>query len=170
MGMFTSIIDPKTEITYQIKCGWDDCETFKVGDRVPSKIYPKYPGEGYLLDDVYDGCSYPGKDAWVVIKDSFIVAIEPRTEDNDYEKQESDYDRLRRKYQIKDYPRNLWNEEGWRLKEEREAKYEKENQEFLASIAHLPPKERFAQIFARPIRQMMSYQGIARQILKVEKI
>lgn len=169
MGMFTSVIDPRTGIEYQIKCGWDKCETFKVGDKVPSKVYPEYPNEGYLLDDVYDGCNYPQKDVWVIIKDSTIVAIEQKSEIFDDE-QESDYDRLRKKYHIQDYPRNLWNGRSWRQKEERDAKFEKEYQEFLASIAHLPEEERLGQILAQPIRRMMNYQSVARKAFKIEKI
>ena len=74
MGMFTSIIHPVDGRELQIKCGHDSCETYHVGDGVGQYVIEGWPGEGYLLDDVYD--SYD--DDWVIIKDGIVVAVEPR--------------------------------------------------------------------------------------------
>lgn len=162
--MFTSIADPTTGIEYQIKCGWDVCDTFKLGDKVPSEICQEYPKQGYLLDDVYDGCAYPNKDVWVIIKDSIVVAIEPMTESGD------DYNLLRKKYQIKNYPNNLWEKNAWERKEKLEEECKKEHEEFMMSISHLSPTEQFVKIMVRHIQRMMNYESVGRKAFKIEDL
>ena len=76
MGMFTTILDENGK-EYQIKCGRDECETYKIGDNVGQYPSEDWAGVGYLLDDVYyanadDQCFH----YYVIIKDGVIKAVE----------------------------------------------------------------------------------------------
>lgn len=72
MGMFTTIIHPDDGRELQIKCGWDQCETYKIGDSVKWHVIESCPGQGYLLDGIYSSYSKNGDDDWVVIKNHII--------------------------------------------------------------------------------------------------
>jgi hypothetical protein len=108
MGMYTSIIHPDDGRELQIKSGWDDCETYHVGDIVEWFVAEDCPREGKMLDDVYDSFSDKGEDDWVVIKDHVVFAVIPRTE-NEY----GDRQILRDRFGIKDLPDSEWTDEAW---------------------------------------------------------
>lgn len=114
MGCYTSVVHPEDGRELQIKCGHDRCMCYKLGDNVGQYVCKDRPKHGYLLDDVYDSYSSRGEDDWVIIKDGVIAAVEPRAfeEDGSFN-WGAQYDALREKYQIKEYPDNLWTEEGW---------------------------------------------------------
>src|SRR5271157_6644683 len=76
MGCFTTIIHPIDGRGLQIKCGYDVCETYHVGDNVSWYVDKYWPKSGYLLDDVYDSFD----DDWVIIKDHIVAAVVPRSE------------------------------------------------------------------------------------------
>jgi len=153
--MFTSIIDPVDGKELQIKCGYDDCETYHVGDYVNWYINKSYPRSGKLLDDVYD--SYEG--SWVVIKDHIVVAVLPESS--------GDYNSIKEKFQVQDLPDSEWPEKSWIKYRELEEKYKKEYDEYLQSISHLSGHEKFAAILAYPLRRELSYESISRRIFSI---
>ena len=79
MGMFTTIVHPEPgNSDLQIKTGDDECETFRVGDRIPWAA--SQWNVNSHIDGIYEGIANPySSDCWVVIKDCTVVAIEPRT-------------------------------------------------------------------------------------------
>lgn len=182
MGLFTSIIHPVDGREIQIKCGWDECETYKVGDNVGQHPFPNHAGEGYLLDDVYHGWG----DAFVVVKDGVIAAVvddEPaktavraaRTQPSDDE--EPDFVGieeccifLRAKWGVQDPPREWWPEQAWAAKSEREERWRKEREEFEQSIAHLDPALRFGATLSRLIGRRRDYASIGRKAFIVEPL
>lgn len=124
MGMFTTMIaEDGTE--WQIKCGHDRCEYYKIGESVGQEIDPDRAGEGYLLDGVYDGCDSVGDPndggfrliyRWIIIKDGIFVCTEPCELGDDgrhiadYEKQAA---KLYVKHEIRFPPISLWSERAW---------------------------------------------------------
>lgn len=73
---FSYVIHPETGESLQFQFGGDDFETFRVGDRVKSKINLSRAGEGDFLDDAYlDDDDWPRW--WCVIAGGRIAAIEP---------------------------------------------------------------------------------------------
>jgi hypothetical protein len=166
MGMFTTIIDPLTNKSYQIKSGNDDCETYKVGDKVKSWINPNWPESGKLFDDVYSGYGENENSAWIIIKDSIVSAIEPWDEERGWD----DYQVLRDKYQIQDLPRETWSEEVWKKHDELKAKFDAEYKEFEKTLEGLSGPERLGAILARSIRRRLNYSSYARNIFIVEPL
>ncbi len=90
MGMFTSVIDAAGR-EYQFKCGWDDCDTYRVGDKVDQKVYPDSLYAGKLLDGAYlaehcrweNGRSVDHDEKWAVIAKGVLVALDPVERDAD---------------------------------------------------------------------------------------
>jgi hypothetical protein len=124
--MFTSVYDADG-VEYQIKTGWDDCDSYRLGDPVKWSIEKDHPGDGTLLDGVHRGCGYPGGDAFVVIKDhriAAIVPVEPIDPDRDYlwSDPRSQYSRLMAEWQPVEYERSWWTEEAWAAKAVADAK------------------------------------------------
>ena len=80
MGMFTSCYD-EFGAEHQIKCGYDECDHLRLGEYVKSHIVGDQFESGYLLDDIYSGCSwkddpYDG-DSVIIIKKCRLHAIVP---------------------------------------------------------------------------------------------
>jgi len=187
MGMFTSIVDQNGK-EYQIKCGYDDCDWYKIGDRVDWKIWPDRPGEGKLLDGIYDG-SGDTDNGWVIIKDHKVFKICSKISVGGIPVSSDD---LGNAYDIVEYDREWWSEKAWLLKDIKDAKSEvkylkwkladnRKTLRFLRSIVRLPAPQikmrrkkfndlRMAKILAEPIIGMMNYDGFARKIFKVKKI
>lgn len=161
MGMFTSIIHPVDGRELQIKCGYDDCETYHVGDTVNWYVNKSWPKSGKLLDDVYDSYSNNGPDCWVVIKDHIVVAVVSS---------DRDYDSIKEEYQVKDLPDSEWPDEAWERQRQLEDSTKEKWAEYEKSISHLSGKERFAAIFAYPLRQNLNYESIARSMFKISPI
>jgi len=91
--MFTTIkcVDGRADAPtgWQIKTGFDSCETYSIGDIIPEKvkhINVNIPGEQHLCDDVYQG--YPEKgdypSVWIVIVGGRILDAFPRDEERTY--------------------------------------------------------------------------------------
>jgi len=187
MGMFTSIID-SNGIEFQIKGGEDDCERYKVGDTVDWKIWPDRPGEGKLLDGVYDGCG-PLEDKWVIIKDHKVFKICSKISVGGIPVSDQ---YLEDTYDIAKYNHEWWAEKAWLLKDIKDTKSEikhlewkladnKKTLKFLRSIVYLSAGQikirrkkfnelRVAKIMAEPIITIMNYQGFARKVFKVKKL
>ena len=108
MGMFTSIMHEGKES--QIKTGYDYCEYYKLGDVIPWTPAPHWPGSG--IDGIHDSWTIKGRGPWVIIQNSTVVAIEPA---------ETLYTDLEAKYSIQLPARDLWTEEQWAAKAQREA-------------------------------------------------
>jgi len=170
MGMFTTILAPDQNLSIQIKCGWDTCDVFSVGQTVPWHIIEECPNQGYLFDDVYLGIGGTPKqdddhswdDYWVVIKNHVVQEV--------FLYQEGDqYPDMRTRFQIQDPPEDLWSEEVWVSYRKECAEREKAFEEFEASIAHLPPVERFARILHRSFGRP-NYRSLAEQIFTVEPL
>ena len=72
MGMFTTIVDPKTGLSVQIKVGGDRCNAYNVGEII-NELNGCYHGVGERQDN-------PGGlgDYWVAVKESRVVAIRPQ--------------------------------------------------------------------------------------------
>lgn len=158
MGMFTSIIHPVDGRELQIKCGYDDCDTYHVGDTVDWYINRSYPRSGKLLDDVYQ--SYD--DTWVVIKDHVVAAV--------LDKDAGDYYSIKEKFQVKDLPDSEWPEESWIKYRKQQEESKKEWDDYLKSIEHLSGKERFAAILAFPLRRMLNFKSVSGEMFLVEKL
>lgn len=73
MGLFTTVQDPETGQSWQIKTGHDSMDTYQVGDCFPhiQKVDGVYRGNGRILG--------PGKleHCWVVIRHGIIERILP---------------------------------------------------------------------------------------------
>jgi hypothetical protein len=165
MGMYTSIIHPDDGRELQIKSGWDDCETYHVGDIVEWFIDKDAPKEGKLLDDVYSSYSDKGDDDWVVIKDHQVLTLIPRTK-NEY----GDHQILRDRFGIKDLPDSEWSDEAWAEKIEQEKQWEKEDEEFQKSIEHFSDNEKFIAQLLKPICRSLNYESISTQLLTIEQL
>lgn len=120
MGMFTSIID-SGNIELHIKCGYDDCDVYHIGDKVDFQIWPNFPGTGKLLDGVYDSDSpIENSGPFVIIKDHIVALIIPRGNGVTATGLEKDYG-------IVPYQHDWWAEEVWLKDDLRRARIELEN-------------------------------------------
>lgn len=133
MGLYTSVQHPETGNEIQFKTGFDACDWVDFGYPVPWAIFPEYPGEGYLLDDVYWGShghvqgvddDWVSDDCWVVIKDHVLVAVHDMF---------APYGAWMLWYGIETPPREWWTEEVWAANAERARVAEEEYQKDLAA-------------------------------------
>jgi len=161
MGMFTSIIHPKDGHELQIKTGWDDCDTYHVGDTVPFKIVTDIFESGGIFDDVYDSYSKSGRDDWVIIKNHKIVAVRSKR---------CKYIDLKKQYKIRKLNKNLWTKKAYEEYKLQQKKFREEEKKFNASLKGKSTKEKLIAIMCRPIKDMPFREGFARKVLKVEPI
>ena len=164
MGTYTTIIHPVDSRNLQITCGQDTCCCYKVGDNVNSYIIEDWAGEGYLLDDVYESYSYK-EDDWVIIKDGKVLCVEPRDIEN-----ENQYEELKAKYEIKEYPKECWTKEAWVQQEKIEKECEEKFKAFQKSISNLPLQQRMGAMFSYPISQIRDDNSLLRKAITVEKL
>lgn len=116
MGMFSTVVHDGKE--FQFKTGYDDCFTYKVGDKIDWRPHPYRPGSH--IDGVHSGCYDIDKpDWWVIVKGCVIVAVEPPVDLDDYK-------RLYEKYGITEPNPKLWTKAQWKAKAKREAAAEAE--------------------------------------------
>lgn len=199
MGMFTTIIDKNKE-SYQIKCGYDDCETYHVGDIVNWYIDKNNPGCGKLFDGVYDGIccikrttyktnhitkSLKAKYGWIVITNHKVVGV--------FNKRHSQ-EKLREQWSVEAWKHEWWSEQAWLEYYIKQAKCELEHAKWLIvrhtnSLNFLKDlrnkqlsaknirneiaqyKQRdLAEIIVAPLINMINYEGFARKIFKVKKL
>jgi len=106
MGVFTTVLHNGQEL--QFKHGWDNCDTYSVGDKIDWTPDPRYPGEH--IDGVYKA----HEDSQVVVKDCVIVAIEPA---------DADLAEIVARYKIKKPSHKLWTKAQWKAKHKREAEH-----------------------------------------------
>lgn len=120
MGTYTTILHEGKDI--QIKCGYDNLDVYKVGDRVDQRPM-RTPGHMKLADDIYDGVVCRSDDVWenrwVVIIGGVVQAVLP------FESADQ-YDDLRKEWNIQEPPRDLWSEEAWQAHEEEERRRQEE--------------------------------------------
>ena len=170
MGMFTRIVHPVDGRELQIKTGDDDLETYSVGDKVAWHFDPRYPGAGTLLDGAYDSCSSKGEDDWVLIRDHHVLCVVPLTKGLTYTGLESEYD-------IEPFRREWWTEAQWIARDLKNA--QSELKRVLEEIAFLGTcvgksdeeikvlkEKHFIEAFTNPIKEILGYEGLARQIFK----
>ena len=156
MGMFTTIIAPDGA-RFQIKTGFDDLEEYRVGEVVDWRIFPDYPGQGHLLDGVYDGCRVgPGEDCWVVIKDHRILEIVSFA---------VAYEDLQAKYDIKPPPRSWWSAKAWERVRKAERRLRLEKRRTARWLHTLPEQDQVPALMACYTRQRLREPGLARRIL-----
>jgi hypothetical protein len=171
MGMFTSITHPQDGRELQIKCGYDNMETYKVGDPVDWEIWPDKPGTGKLLDGAYDSYSN-GPDDWVIIKDHRVFAIVSR--DSDLGK--TGETGLTMFYGLVQFEASWWTPSAWNKHHLREAEAKKkqleEDIEFFKDCLGRTDEEiialrkkRFTQAMGAFVRESLTGQSFARQIL-----
>lgn len=172
MGMFTRIIHPTDGRELQIKAGWDDMEEYKVGDEVNWKIFPEYPGEGKLLDGVYESFSNRG-DCYVVIEDHQVSSIIERNSDS----AQLEYIKNLNEEVLVPFKREWWTESAWVEKEikelKRELKHKKEQLDFLKTLVGKSDEEilkarqeHFASVMAESVSKMVGYSSLVRKIFK----
>ena len=120
--MYTSVDHPDDGRELQIKTGSDLCNRYKLGDKLPWKPDPYWPG--YHIDGAYASYGIKGVDDWVIIKDCTIVAVEARGCG-------LESSQLEHKYGIEPPDPSLWKPEDWHAKADREAKIEAEYAEYV---------------------------------------
>jgi len=110
--MFSTVVYDGKE--FQFKTGYDDCDTFRVGETIAWTPDPFWPGSH--IDGVHSAChDIRQPDWWVIVKDCVIVAVEPPVDLDDYK-------RLYEKYGITKPDPRLWTKEQWKAKRKREKK------------------------------------------------
>lgn len=167
MGMYSTVIHPEDGRELQFKTGWDDLEVFKVGDKVEQYPLKYSPGHLKYQDGIYDSYSDKGDDDWVVISQG-IIYLEPRVEDDSDDALQYPF---ASKYVFVEPARDLWPEWKWKEKEDREAKWKKENDEYMAQFSNLSPIEKLSKQLIRPLLNRFFYkEGLAEKIFKIEQI
>jgi hypothetical protein len=159
MGMFTTIVAPNGKLC-QIKTGWDNCDTYKVGDKISWEPDPRYPGEH--IDGIHLGFGKSDNDTCAVIKDCVVTAVLPRRWDRPTDIQIA---MLKKRYGIKPPDRALWPEEAWTEKEARDKEAKERQEEWDRKHAHLSSSERMSAAMAEMILQKMNEPSLARKIL-----
>ena len=157
--MFTTIIAPFGK-PCQIKTGWDNCDTYKIGDKIPWTPDPLYPGEH--IDGIYLGFEKTDNDTVVVIKDCTVTAIFPRRWDRPTDIQIA---MLKKEYGITPPDRSLWSEEAWAKKEAHDKEIKERREEWDRKYAHYTPREKMAAAMGEYVKQKMSEPSMARRIL-----
>ncbi len=170
MGMFTTIIT-RDGRHLQMKCGYDECSTYWAGQLVDSYICPDRPGEGYMLDGVYEGFGEHEYTDYIVIKGGQVLVESLKLAQEAAENAGVDvYGFLKQKYDVQDPDPSLWTEAAWEAKRAREAGYEAEKLAFQESIAHLSPGEQRLQWFMRPLMRQRDWASIGRKVFVVEPL
>lgn len=160
MGMFTSVLHPKDGRELQIKSGFDDCDTYKLGDTVDWFV-SSYPFSGKLFDGVYSSYSDLGPDDWVIIKNHVVVAVEDK---------ELDYDKLYEKYGIQEPPRDLWSAEALETYDKHQAELEARRVDFKKRCEGKSSREIMVMALVEGLRgfRRLDYTSVARKIFVVE--
>lgn len=171
MGVFTTVIHPVTGVELQFKCGYDNCDTYKVGDTVDWRIVPDRPMCGRLLDDVYLAGGY-GKTpyCWVIIRNHIVRGvINTEMEDDgsirDYACQ---YALMRKLYKVERSPESWWTDQVWA---ETAKKAERDKERMSDAVLYGMTTEQKATISMRELhRAMMRQDGYIRQLYPPEPI
>ena len=161
MGMFTSCYDESGQ-EHQMKCGHDECDSFRIGEYVNSCVMERYYGEGYLFDGVYQGYSshFEGEyeNSAVIIKKCRLHAIiQPNkvTGDEFIE------------YGIRSVSKYHWSSEVLEQYQKKQEEYKLEFEEDNRKNAHLSPQQRLAHAMIKPLMRMRDYSSIARAFMPV---
>jgi hypothetical protein len=178
MGMFTTIIHPEDSRELQIKCGFDDCEIYSLGEEVWWEIWPDKPGRGKLLDGVYTSHSDRGDDDFVLIKNHRVVGIMPKVESP-----KGVYNRactLATLFGITPYERNWWTESAWAKEELRQVALEIESLQEKAKLLEACigksdedivklREEHRAELLIKPILTVIGYESLTRQMFPIKE-
>jgi hypothetical protein len=161
MGMFTSCYD-EFGVEHQIKCGYDQCEFLRLGQYVKSHIVGNYHRAGYLLDDIYSGCSYKNDpydgDSIVIIKKCRLHAIIPHDKitGNEY-----------KEFGIRRASKCHWSEEVFNKYRQERAKAKLEQEEYEKQMKPgLTFSQRMAVALIGPLRNQMNYSSIAKELFR----
>lgn len=161
MGLFTTIEHPIDGRDVQIHIGQDELDRYKIGDKI--KWQPTKWNVGFHPDGIYDGCSYPDKDAWVVIRELTVVHVEDIEESEVWEDVDlrlKQWHKLNEQFPAIDPPRSLWKEEWWEEKQKQKAKKELE--------AHIKTQNWDALV--APLQNALNTNESVKRILEIKEI
>jgi len=178
MSLFTAIVHPETGEEIQFNTGYDRLDNYrhKVGDDVPWHIDEKSPGDGHLLDGVYQAYGSLGPNCyWVIIKDHKVHSVIDDPEHQFYE------DYLIRKHGICPYERSWWTEAQWVEKDIEEAEFEieilQERLEFNRSLRGKSDdeiktikEEYLAKSFSKALWNTLQSESLTRQIFTIKEV
>jgi hypothetical protein len=175
MGMFTSVIHPDTGKEIQFKCGWDDCDTYRVGDTVDWYYAEDTPMCGKLLDNVYNGEGLTLRDTftcyWIIIKDHKIHAVV----DVEYMAGgefkggfAGQLAYLYHKYELKPPPLAVWSLAAWAKAAKDGERTRQLQREWDAEDYGLPLNTRAANAMHRYTLARLREDGILRKILSTD--
>ena len=163
MGMYTIIEDDLGQ-RWQIKCGHDYCDTYKIGEEVPFKLHDE-AGEGDFLDGVYEAYGDIGhhhKNTWVIIKDHKVTAVVPQVAEEYSDAWRAERDELISTWKVA-FDRSLWPEEAWGKKAEIERIAEEKYQAWCAEKGYDP--KAIGTPAAYYLQAVLQQQSLSRQIL-----
>ena len=170
MGMFTTITAPDFPEGIQIKCGFDDCDTYALGDTVDAWPSEHRLGQGKLGDDVYQGVVDDPTgllSVWVVIKNQKVHHIHRRValERAQYAENLQIKRDLRKEYGVYGWPHACWPEETWE-KHYADRQKAKESAQVKSQTAPMQTdKEAAISAGANMIKAMMGRPSLMEQIL-----
>lgn len=175
MSMFTSAIDDRGR-EFQFKCGWDDCDTYRVGDKVDQKVFPDELFAGKLLDGAYHaecGRWVAGKltdrdEKWVVIKGGVFVAwadVERDVEGCLVGGEDVQGDVVARRHGVQPYPLDTWTDAAYLAHAKREAASARRQRDWDVEDYGKSLMERAFSATNRFTAQKMKEDGFYRRIL-----
>lgn len=175
MGMFTSAIDDRGR-EFQFKCGWDDCDTYRVGDKVDQRVFPDELFGGKLLDGAYHAeyCRWEGGKAvdrdekWVVIKGGVFVAWADVERDDEgclVGGEDVQADVVARRFGVVPYPLDTWTDAAYLKHAKEQAESARLQREWDVEDYGKSPMERAAGAVNRFVRHKMKEDGVYRRIL-----
>ena len=175
MGMFTSVIDERGR-EFQFKCGWDDCDTYRVGDKVDQRVYPDELFAGKLLDGAYhaecgrwEGGKLVDRDErWVVIKAATVVALVPVERDAEgclVGGEDVQADVVARRHGVMPYPLDTWTDAAYLKYAKEQAASARRQRDWDVEDYGKTPMEAAASAVTRFVRAKMREDGVYRRIL-----
>ncbi len=180
MGMFTSAIDDRGR-EFQFKCGWDDCDTYRVGDKVDQKVFPDNLFAGKLLDGAYHAeyCRWAGgepverDEKWVVIKGGVFVAWADVERDDDgimIGGEDVQGDVIARRHGVTPYPLDTWTDAAYLKHAKEEAEIARRQRDWDVEDYGKSPMARAASAVNRYTAQKLKEDGFYRRIMPPEPV
>ena len=160
MGTYTSIKHPSDDRELQIKTGYDCCDWYAIGDRIPCHVVREIYGCGGIFDGVYSSYSALGDDDWVIIKNHKVLCCEPRVKNYKY---------LLRKYKIKKPSKSWWSKKAYAKHLAAEKVIREEHKKFRLELrkSKLAPREKLGIILSYPLRKQLDMASVLRRALVV---
>jgi hypothetical protein len=173
--MFTSAIDDRGR-EFQFKCGWDDCDTYRLGDKVDQKVFPDELFAGKLLDGAYHaehGRWVGGKlidhaEKWVIIRNGFFVALVDVERDAGGQMIDGEYvqgDVIARRHGVMPYPLDTWTDAAYLKHAKEQAESARRQRDWDVEDYGKTPMEKAFTATNRFMKQKMKEDGFYRRIL-----